>query len=93
MGLQTPHGKFPYIQLDILKREQQAGKPLILEYAHMGKSGSFQKNPFLRQQVIDPLDPFARITAAALQNKPFFILHTAKILHRDILNFHRFLLI
>ena len=40
MGLQTPHGKFPYIQLDIIKREQQAGKPLILEYAHMGKSGS-----------------------------------------------------
>ena len=40
MGLQTPHSKFPYIQLDILKREQQTGKILILEYAHMGKSGT-----------------------------------------------------
>ena len=59
----------------------------------MGKSGSFQKNPILRKQGIDPLNPFARITAAALQNKPFFILHTAKVLHRDILNFHRFLLV
>ena len=40
MGLQPPHGKFPYIQLDILKREQQTDKILILEYAHMGKGGS-----------------------------------------------------
>ena len=40
MGLQSPHGEFAYVQLDILKREQQTGKILILEYAHMGKGGS-----------------------------------------------------
>ena len=40
MGLQPPHSEFAYIQLDILKREQHTGKILILEYAHMGKSGS-----------------------------------------------------
>ena len=58
----------------------------MLEHISLLKSRAIQQNPFLREQLIDTVQPFLRIAAAALQNQAFGIGHVPQFIGCDMLH-------
>lgn len=80
MGLQTPHGKFPNLQVHTLKGIEQTGRIIILKSKNILELRAVFQNTGLGEHFIDPVKPFLQLAAAALQNQAAFSLHTAKVL-------------
>ena len=83
MGLQSPHGKFPNVQLHVLERIEQTGKLPILESGNILKFTAILQNARLGEHLIDPVHPFLQIPAAALQDQAVFAFHVPQVIGCD----------
>ena len=48
-----------------------------MEYGDILKFAAVFQNTLIGEQTVDAVEPLLRITAAALQNKPFLAVHSA----------------
>lgn len=62
-------GGGPFVIHPFFKGEQQTGNAVFLETVCVSKSLPFQKNSGLRQHFVKTVQPFLRISVAALETK------------------------
>ena len=55
------------------------------------ESGAFFKDAFTGENLVDSIQPFLWIAAAALEDKSLLISHTAELLFGNLLNTHSFI--
>ena len=92
MGSQPPYGKLSHIQLHIfLEGKQQAGEAVMLESIGFLESGALFEDAFVCQNLIDTIQPFLRIAAAALEDKPLPISHPAELFLGNLPYTHNFI--
>ena len=78
MGTQAPHGELAHVDVHaFLKRKEDIGEIAVLKYGDILETAAVFQNPLIGKQPVDAVQPFLRIAAAALQNKPFRDVHAA----------------
>ena len=55
------------------------------------ESGALFENTFFGENLVDSIQPFLRIAAAALEDEALLIAHPAKLLFGNLLNTHSFI--
>ena len=69
MGSQPPYSKLSHIQFHIFfEGKQHTGQTLMLEGIGILESGALFDDAFVCQNLIDTIQPFLRIAAAALED-------------------------
>ena len=70
--MQSPHCKLTDIKLNVIKRKQQTGKILIMKAIRLFKSTFILQYSDFGQHIVYAVNPFFKVTAAALQDKSLF---------------------
>lgn len=92
MGLQSPHGKSSHLNRHpLLKGKQQTLHPIMLEGIGFLDSGSLFEDAFIGKNLVDSIQSFLGIAAAALEDKSLLISHPAELLFGNLLNTHSFI--
>ena len=80
VGTQSPHSELAHVDLHtVLKGKEDICEAAVLEYGDILKFAAVFQNTLIGEQTVDAVEPLLRIAAAALQNKPFIAVHTAKV--------------
>ena len=80
MGAQAPHSELTHVDLHtVLKGKEDICKAAVLEYGDILKFAAVFQNTLIGEHTVDAVEPLLRITAAALQNKSFLAVHSAKV--------------
>ena len=81
VGTQSPHGELAHVDLHtVLKGKEDICKAAVLEYGDILEFAAVFQDALIGEQTVDAVEPLLRITAAALQNKSFLAVHSAKVI-------------
>ena len=75
----------------LLEGKQQTRHPIMLEGIGFLESDSLFEDAFIGKNLVDSIQPFLRIAAAALEDEALLIAHPAKLLFGNLLNTHSFI--
>lgn len=92
MGLQSPHGKSSHLNHNpLLEGKHQTRHPIMLEGIGFLESGALFEDAVIGKNLVDSIQPFLGIAAAALEDEALLIAHPAELLFGNLLNTHSFI--
>lgn len=81
MVTQVPHGELAHVDFQpVPKGKENIGDFSVLEYGDILELAAVFQDTLIDEQTVDAVKPLLWIAAAALQNKSFLAVHSAKVI-------------